>query len=123
MPRIVVIDEDEHIRELYRSEFSGIGYEVFTARSGFEVMAKLEGLRPDLIVLDVKLGEFEGLRLLQKIRHLAPELPVVVCSTYDFSRRRDIGTLTADCSVVKSFDLTELKAKVELAMRQTRGLG
>ncbi len=115
MARIAVIDEDKHIRELYYCEFSEIGYEVFTAASGLELMAKLEGFHPDLIVMDIKPGEVDGLKLLREIRSFAPELPVVICSVYDLSRW-DIGTAAADWCVVKSFDLTGLKAKVERAL-------
>ncbi len=115
MARIVVIDEDRYIRELYRGEFSEIGHEVFTASPGLELVEKVESFRPDLVVLDIKFGDFEGFRLIRKIRGFAPELPVVVCSAYDFSRW-DIGQLAADCCVVKSFDLTELKTKVERAL-------
>lgn len=115
MARIGVIDEDKYIRQLYYSEFSEFGYEVLTAASGFELLAKIEGFHPDLIILDTKLGDFDGSGLLRQIRTFAPEIPVVVCSAYDFSRW-DFGALAADCYVVKSFDLTELKAKVERAL-------
>ncbi|MGC9195593.1 MAG: response regulator [Syntrophobacteraceae bacterium] len=116
MGRIVVIDEDKHIRQLYEAEFSESGYEVLPLATGSELMAKLELFRPDLIILDIKFGDFDGLWLLQKIRTLASRIPVVVCSVYDFSRR-DTGPLSTDCFVLKSFDLTGLKAKVEQVIK------
>lgn len=111
-----MIDDDKHVRELYHSEFSEIGHEVLTVPDGCELIAKLEEFNPDLIVLDIKSGDLEGLQLLQKIRGFAPELPIVVCSAYDFSRW-NIGRPTLDWCVVKSFDLTRLKAKVERALK------
>ncbi len=116
MGRIVVIDEDRHIRQLYEAEFSESGYEVLPLATGSELMANLELFRPDLIILDLKLGDFDGLWLLQKIRTLAPDLPVVVCSAYDFTPM-DKGPLSTDCFILKSFDLTGLKAKVEQVIR------
>lgn len=116
MARIVVVDEDKYIRQLYYSEFSEIGHEVLTAASGFELMGKLEAFGPDLIITDVKPGDYDGNHMLRQIRDLAPGIPVVVCSAYDFSRW-NIGAPAADCHVVKSFDLTELKAKAERALQ------
>jgi DNA-binding response OmpR family regulator len=114
--RIVVIDGDKHIRQLYEAEFSESGYEVLALATGSELMANLELFRPDLIILDIKFGDFDSLRLLQKIRTLAPRLPVVVCSAYDFGRR-DANPLSTDCFVLKSFDLSGLKAKVEQVLK------
>jgi DNA-binding NtrC family response regulator len=116
MARILVVDEDKYIRQLYYAEFSEMGYEVFTAAAGFELMVQCDRSCPDVIVLDIKMGDCEGGRLLQKIRGFAPGIPVVVCSVYDFSRK-DTGRPAADRFVVKSFDLTRLKAEVESALR------
>lgn len=116
MARILVVDEDKYIRQLYYAEFSEMGHEVSTAAAGFELSVQCDRFPPDVIVLDVKIGDFEGVRLLQKIRSFAPGIPVVVCSVYDFSRK-DMGRPAADRFVVKSFDLTRLKAEVESALR------
>lgn len=115
MARIMVIDDEKYIREWYAMEFSDIGHEVITAGPSFKLIEKIKIFQPDLIILDIKLGDFNGLELLQEIRGCQPDLSVVICSAYD-SYRHDIRALAADYYVVKSFDLSELKAKVDRAL-------
>lgn len=115
MSRIMVIDDEKYIREWYSIEFSEIGHEVITSASYFKLMEKIEIFQPDLIILDIKLGDCDGLELLQEIRNSHPDLSVVICSAYD-SYRNDIRALAADYYVVKSFDLAELKTKVARAI-------
>jgi len=65
-------------------------------------------------VLDIKLGENDGLDLLQDIRNTYYDLPVVMCTAYpDF--KYDLKSIAADYYVVKSSDLRELKEKVKMA--------
>jgi DNA-binding response OmpR family regulator len=101
---------------LYYSEFSEIGHEVLTVPSAFfDFLEKLEGFDPDVIVLDIRAGDREGLQMFHRVRAFFPEPPVVLCSAYAISRW-ETGPLSPDCCVVKSFDLTGLQAKVEQAL-------
>ncbi len=118
MAKILIVDDEEHIRYLYSEELSESGYEVITADSGYQLMERIEDEKPDLIVLDIKMVGYDGLDLLQDIRNRFYDLPVVLCTAYD-TFKRDMKSIAADFYVIKSFDLTELKAKVAMALEAT----
>ena len=116
MAKILVVDDEEHIRYLYTEELSEAGYEVITADSGHKLLEKIEDERPDLILLDIKMVDYNGLDLLQDIRNKFYDLPVVLCTAYD-TFKEDVKSIAADFYVIKSFDLTELKNKIEMALK------
>jgi len=115
MAKILIVDDEEHIRYLYSEELSESGYEVITADSGYMLLEKIEEEKPNLIVLDIKMVGYNGLDLLQEIRNKFYDLPVVLCTAYD-TFKKDMKSIAADFYVIKSFDLTELKNKVAMAL-------
>lgn len=81
--RIMVINDDQDILDLYAALLSDEGYDVFTSKLAFEHPAAVELLRPDLVMLDLKFGtQIEGWKMMQKLRLYRPtaELPIIVCT-------------------------------------------
>jgi DNA-binding response OmpR family regulator len=81
--RIMVINDDQDILELYAALLSEEGYEVITSKLAFEHPAAVELLRPDLVMLDLKFGtQLEGWKMMQKLRLYRPtaELPIIICT-------------------------------------------
>jgi two-component system response regulator (stage 0 sporulation protein F) len=115
MAKILIVDDEEHIRYLYSEELSDAGYEVVTAESGYKLLERIEREKPDLIVLDIKMVDYNGLDLLQDIRNRFYDLPVVLCTAYD-TFKEDMKSIAADFYVIKSFDLTQLKNKIAMAL-------
>ena len=115
MAKILIVDDEEHIRYLYSEELTEVGYEVITADSGYKLIEKIENEKPDLIVLDIKMVDYNGLDLLQDIRNNFYDLPVVLCTAYD-TFKEDMKSIAADFYVIKSFDLSELKNKIAMAL-------
>jgi two-component system response regulator (stage 0 sporulation protein F) len=115
MPKILIVDDEEHIRFLYSEELTEAGYEVITADSGYNLLERIEEEGPDLIVLDIKMVDYNGLDLLQDIRNRYYNLPVILCTAYD-TFKEDMKSIAADFYVIKSFDLTELKNKIKIAL-------
>jgi DNA-binding NtrC family response regulator len=115
MAKILIVDDEEHIRFLYSEELTEAGYEVITADSGYRLMERIEEEKPDLIVLDIKMVDYNGLDLLQDIRNKFYDMPVVLCTAYD-TFKEDMKSIAADFYVIKSFDLTELKNKIAMAL-------
>ena len=115
MAKILIVDDEEHIRFLYSEELTEAGYEVITADSGYRLLERIEEEKPDLIVLDIKMVDYNGLDLLQDIRNKYYNLPVVLCTAYD-TFKEDMKSIAADYYVIKSFDLSELKAKIAMAL-------
>ncbi|MDR3204648.1 MAG: response regulator [Deltaproteobacteria bacterium] len=111
MSKILVVDDEAHIRMLYSEELAEEGFEVITAENGLNLMERLEKEKPDVVVLDIKMVDYNGLDLLQDIRNKYYDLPVLLCSAYD-TFKDDMKSIAADHYVVKSFDLSELKEKI-----------
>lgn len=114
MPTVLVIDDEPVIRMLYTAELRRRGHRA-EAVDGVseEVETTLDRVAPDLVVLDIRLGEGAcGLDLLQKIRSRHPRLPVVLCTAYDCFRH-DLKSIAADAYVVKSSDTGPLLRAVE----------
>jgi len=116
MAKILIVDDEQHIRECYALALSEEGHEVHTATSCYNLLRKIKSLQPDAIVLDIRLVDCDGLKMLTLIRNTYNDIPVIICSAYD-SYRYDTRAIAADYYVVKSFDLTELKAKIERALQ------
>jgi len=113
--RILIVDDEEHIRSLYALELEDEGYEVLALESGKGLAEHIERFRPDVVVLDIKMVDVSGLDVLQEIRNRFYDLPVILCSAYG-SYKGDIKSIAADYYVVKSSDLTELKTKIRNAL-------
>ena len=117
--KIMIVDDEEYIRQLYAEELNDEGYQVVTVSTGFRIIEKIEREHPDLVVLDVKLREYNGLDILQDIKNRFNDLPVGLCTAYD-TFRGDIKSIAADFYVVRSFDLTELKDNIAHTLDHSR---
>lgn len=115
MNRILVVDDDKAIRILYAEELAEEGYEVITNDGDSQLMALIRGKKPDLIIMDIRLGKQNGLDLLQDIRNTYYNLPVILCTAYD-TFKYDLKSIAADYYVVKSSNLIELKSKIKMAI-------
>ncbi|MDR0621012.1 MAG: response regulator [Deltaproteobacteria bacterium] len=112
MPKVLVVDDEAHIRLLYSEELTEDGYEVVTAENGDGLVELIEKEKPDVVTLDIKMVDYNGLDLLQDIRNKFYDLPVILCSAYD-TFKDDMKSIAADHYVVKSFDLSELKDRIK----------
>jgi DNA-binding response OmpR family regulator len=117
MKKILIADDDQGIRMLYAYELADEGYEVTTCGDGSRLMGSIKKERPDLVVMEIKLGKYDGLDLLQDIRNAYEELRIIICTAYP-SRRHDLTAVAADDYVLKSSDLKELKLKIERAFER-----
>ena len=115
MARILLVDDEEYIRLLYSEELGSEGHQVMSTATGHNLLSRIEHLQPDVVVLDIKLVEYNGLELLQTIRNQYHDLPVILCTAYD-TYKEDPTSIAADYYVVKSFDLSELKMAIQRAI-------
>ncbi len=115
MKKILIVDDEEVIRMLYSEELEDEGYKVITASHGRGLTEMIGREKPDLVVLDIKMAEHDGLDLLQVIRREFYDIPVILCSAYS-SFKGDLKSIAADYYVVKSADLSELKQKIKMAL-------
>ena len=113
--KVPIVDDEEHIRFLYSEELTDEGYDVVATDGGYQLLELIEKENPDVIILDIKMVDYNGLDLLQDIRNKYYDLPVILCTAYD-TFKEDMKSIAADHYVIKSFDLTELKSKIASAL-------
>ena len=116
MKRILVVDDEESIRELYRAELAEEGYEVYLAGDGLQALQRIDAFRPDLVTLDVKMPGIDGIETLRRIREKNPTLPVILVTAFG-EFKQDFNTWASDAYIVKSHDTTELKLTVRRLLR------
>lgn len=115
MARILLVDDEEHILRYYTEELSEEGHKVWTVATGHKLLKRIDRVQPEVVVLDIKLVEYDGLDLLKEIRNCYHDLPVILCTAYD-TYKEDPKSIAANYYVVKSFDLTELKMAIQKAI-------
>ncbi|MEW6203257.1 MAG: response regulator [bacterium] len=112
MKKILVVDDEAHIRQLYKDELEDEGYDVLLAASGGEALKTIEREHIDLVMLDIKMPDVNGLEILGKIKEINENLPVILVSAYD-TYKQDFTSWVAEDYIVKSSDLNEIKEKVK----------
>lgn len=111
MKRVLIIDDDPSIRLLYQEELLEEGYDVISSDGGKGVFRLIAEKRPDLILLDVKLGSRNGLDLLHDIRKDSWTIPVILLTVYP-SFKLDSKSVSAHAYVTKNSDLRGLKQQI-----------
>lgn len=111
MKKILVVDDEEYIRELYRDELAEEGYQVELAEDGQEALGKMATFHPDLVTLDVKMPGLDGIEVLRRIREKDASVPVLLVTAFG-EFRQDFNTWASDAYIVKSHDTLELKSTV-----------
>lgn len=109
--RILLVDDEEGIRLLYREEFEEEGYDVATASNGEEALEKFSQESPDLVILDINMPGMNGIEVLRRMKEINPELPVILSSAYQ-EYKQDLGTWASEDYIVKSANMDELKNAV-----------
>jgi two-component system response regulator (stage 0 sporulation protein F) len=108
VPRILVVDDEENLRELYLTELSEEGYEVLLAANGKEAIELLKEHKPDAVIMDIRMPEMDGIETLGKMVTRHKNIPIIIHTAYS-SYREDFRSWAAEAYVVKSSDLTVLK--------------
>ncbi|CCE05091.1 two-component transcriptional regulator (OmpR family), BaeR/ChvL/OmpR-like [Bradyrhizobium sp. STM 3843] len=117
--RILVVDDDPHIREVIRVALSKAGMAVIEAADGKAALARFASDQPDLIVLDVGMPEFDGLEVCRRIRRTS-DVPILFLSARDEEIDRILGLeIGGDDYVTKPFSPRELTARINVILRRT----
>lgn len=111
MKRILVVDDEKHICQLYKSELEDEGYSVTVAHSGNDALDEVDRNPPDLIVLDIQMPGMDGVETLEKILGMDKGIPVILNTAYSHYKE-DFTTWGADAYVVKSSDTSKLKTEI-----------
>ena len=118
MQKVLVVDDDAHIRDIVCFALRREGFEAVEASTGRGAVERFEAEQPDLIVLDVLMPEGDGIAVCQQIRQ-SSLAPIIFLSSKDAEADRikglDIG---GDDYVTKPFSVRELIARIKAALRR-----
>jgi CheY-like chemotaxis protein len=112
MKKILVVDDEANIRELYREELEDMGYEVTTVADGAEALAVIDTTKFDLVTLDMRMPDIDGIETLRKMKEKDSTLPIVICTAYE-EYKHDFGSWCSDAYVVKSADTSLLRETIK----------
>ncbi|UQD72234.1 response regulator transcription factor [Bradyrhizobium japonicum] len=116
--RILIVDDEGHIREVIRVALKKAGMDVIEARDGKEALARFAADKPDLIVLDIGMPEFDGLNVCREVRKTS-DAPILFLSARDEEIDRILGLeIGGDDYVTKPFSPRELVARVNVILRR-----
>lgn len=119
--KILVVEDDRSLRDGLAMNLKASGYRVIVAADGHEGLRRAFDEAPDLIVLDIMLPGISGLEILQELRERRVEVPVLILSARDQLPQKLEGFgLGADDYITKPFDLKELLARIDAALRRRR---
>ena len=108
---ILVVEDEENLRYMYDQELTKEGYSVTVAGDGKEALTKIEENLPDLVVLDIRMPNMDGLEALGNIVQHHKKVPVIINTAHAYYQDNFISWL-ADAYITKSPDLTELKETI-----------
>lgn len=119
-PRILVVDDDSHIRDVICFALEKAGMTTVVARDGMEALGAFRQGAPDLIVLDVGMPEMDGLEVCRQLRK-SSDVPILFLSARDDEIDRILGLeLGGDDYVTKPFSPRELVARVNVILKRVR---
>jgi two-component system response regulator MprA len=118
--RILVVDDDQAVRDSLRRSLTFNGYEVELASDGLGALESIARQRPDAVVLDVMMPRLDGLETCRRLRSAGEDVPVLVLTARDAVSDR-VGGLDAgaDDYLPKPFALEELLARLRALLRRT----
>ena len=124
---ILVVDDDQAVRDSLARSLQYSGYDVTTAEDGLAALGKLSSLHPDAVIMDVMMPRLDGLATTRALRDNGNDVPILILTARDAVDARVDGLdAGADDYMVKPFALDELLARLRALTRRTKaeqGLG
>lgn len=118
MRKILIVDDEEKIRELIRMNLELAGYKCDEAEDGEIALEKLNKFSPDLALLDIMLPKKNGYEIAQSF--IKQNVPIIFLTAKDSVTDKVKGLkLGADDYIVKPFESMELLARIEVVLRRT----
>lgn len=119
--QILVVDDDQAVRDSLARSLQYNGYEVSTATDGLDALAKLASENVDAVVMDVMMPRLDGLETTKMLRENGNDVPILILTARDAVGDRIDGLdAGADDYMVKPFSLDELLARIRALTRRTK---
>jgi two-component system OmpR family response regulator len=117
--RVLVVDDEANLAELLAMALRLEGWEISVALTGSKAVSLAKRERPDAVVLDMMLPDFDGLEVLRRIRNIVTDVPVLFLTARDSVEDRVAGlTAGGDDYVTKPFSLEEVVARLRGLLRR-----
>jgi len=117
--KILVVDDEENMRWILTNVLKKAGYRVITADDGKKAVQKVIENDPDIILLDIKMPEMDGIQVLERVRELNPSIPVIIITAFaDVKNAVQAMKLGAHDYLIKPFDNSELLLIIERALEK-----
>ena len=115
MKNVLVVEDEDSLRLLYKQELSLKGLNVITVDTGEDAINKVKTTDIDLVFLDIRLNGMNGLEALEGMLAKRRDLKVVINTAYS-NYKDDFSSWLADAYLIKSSDLSELKTTIHNLM-------
>jgi len=123
MNKLLLIDDEEDVRYSFQRIFDSPEMELTTAASGEEGLRLLPNLKPDLVIMDVRMGGMTGLEALRRIRQVDPKQLVILMTAYGTTQTAiEAMKLGAFDYLLKPFDIPKLKEVINNALKAARDM-
>ena len=125
MARILVVEDEEDIRQILAYNLGQAGNEVLTADSGALALDLVRDEHPELVLLDLMLPDISGLEICRHLKSdpTSREIPVIMLTARSEEIDRVVGfELGADDYVVKPFSVRELALRIQAVLRRSRSV-
>jgi two-component system OmpR family response regulator len=118
MAKILIVDDDIHIRELVRIFLTKEGFELYQAEDGIKALSLLEKVKMDLVIIDVMMPNMDGWELCKELRGFS-DIPILMLTAKGETAQKVKGfELGADDYLVKPFDTIELAVRVKALLKR-----
>lgn len=122
MSKVLIVDDEPHLRLLYETELRRAGYETMTASNAAQGLEFVETMKPDLVILDIRMAGMDGIEALQRIIERDNSIPVILNTAFS-SYKDNYLTWAADAYVTKSSDVAELVGAVHEVLEARMATG
>ncbi|QHC04612.1 response regulator [Anoxybacillus sp. PDR2] len=120
MAKLLIVDDDDHIRELLKVLLESAGFETYEAADGRQALRLLETVKIDLAILDIMMPVMDGWELCEELRLFA-DIPILMLTAKGETSQKVRGfELGADDYLVKPFEPMELIARVKALLKRYR---
>jgi len=123
MDKLLLIDDEADVQYSFRRIFSSSEVEITTASSGEQALKLIPSLRPDLVIMDIRMGGINGLETLRRLRQTDARRPVILMTAYGTTQTAiEAMKLGAYDYLLKPFDVPKLKQIVAEALRAAQAM-
>jgi DNA-binding response OmpR family regulator len=121
MTKLLVVDDDSHIRELVKVFLENEGLDILEAVDGVDAMSKLDSEKIDMVIMDIMMPNMDGWELCREIRKFYNDLPILMLTAKGETAQKVKGfNLGTDDYLVKPFEPAELIVRVKSILKRYR---